>query len=154
MIWLRALPLRVVFGCAILVAIIATHMSVAKPRLPFVLVDSFDKALSLVSDAADRRMEEIEARTPKASKGPTLDDVLARIEADLTVACDAATEQLDAQLASLDGLAPERRTAALECTLHHLTAARASLVRTSDPAEFAEYDAMCERLRDVRRLLG
>jgi hypothetical protein len=150
----RALPLRVVFGITIVLAVIAMHMSVAKPRLPFVLVDSFDKAWSLVSDAAERRIDEIEADVAKPRKGPTLDDVLARMDAELSVACDAATDLLDTQLAALDSLAPQRRTAALDCTLRHLVAARESLVHANDPAEFAEYDALCERLRDVRRLLG
>lgn len=154
MSWLRALPLRVVFGIAILLAIVGMHMSVAKPRLPFVLIDSFDKAWSLAHEAADRRVTELEAQASKPYKGPTLDDVLAHMDAELSVVCDAATDLLDAQLATLDSLAPERRVAALECTLRHLVAARESLVHTSDPAEFAEYDALCERLRDVRRLLG
>jgi len=154
MSWLRALPLRVVFGIAILLAIIGMHMAVAKPRLPFVLIESFDKAWSLAHDAADRRMTEIEAEAAKPRRGPTLDDVLARMDAELSVVCDAATDLLDTQLATLDSLAPDRRAAALDCTLHHLVAARESLVHANDPAEFAEYDALCERLRDVRRLLG
>jgi hypothetical protein len=147
MSWLRALPVRVVFGIAILLAIIGMHMAVAKPRLPFVLIESFDKAWSLAHEA-------LEAEAAKPRKGPTLDEVLAHLDHELSVACDAATDLLDGQLASLASLAPERRAAALDCTLRHLVAAREHLVHANDPEEYAEYDALCERLRDVRRLLS
>ena len=155
MTWLRALPLRVVFGVAILLAIIATHMSVGKARLPFVLLDSFDKALSMVSTAADRRMDEIEQQLSRVqARAATFEAAHAQLAAHLDVTCDAASEYLDAQLAQLATLAPERRMAALECTLKHLVDARFHLVHTADPEEFAEYDALCERLRDVRRMLA
>ena len=155
MTWLRALPLRVVFGVAILLAIIATHMSVGKARLPFVLLDSFDKALSMVSTAADRRMDQIEEQLSQVrARAVTFEAAHATLEAHLDVTCDAASEYLDAQLAQLATLTPERRMAALECTLKHLVDARFHLVHTADPKEFAEYDALCERLRDVRRLLA
>lgn len=155
MTWLRALPLRVVFGVTILLAIIATHMSVGKARLPFVLLDSFDKALSMVSTAADRRMDQIEEHLSQVqARAVTFDAAHATLEAQLAVTCDAATEYLDAQLAQLATLTPQRRMAALECTLKHLVEARFHLVHTDSPEEFAEYDALCERLRDVRRLLA
>jgi hypothetical protein len=155
MTWLRALPLRVVFGVTLLLAIIATHMSVGKARLPFVLLDSFDKALGMVSTAADRRMDEIEEQLSQVqARAVTFEAVHATLEAHLDVTCDAASEYLDVQLAQLATLTPERRMAALECTLKHLVDARFHLVHTDDPKEFAEYDALCERLRDVRRLLA
>jgi hypothetical protein len=155
MTWLRVLPLRVVFGVTLFLAIIATHMSVGKARLPFVLLDSFDKALSMVSTAADRRMDEIEEQLSQTrARAVTFEAAHATLEAQLDVTCDAATEYLDVQLAQIATLTPERRMAALECTLKHLVDARFHLVHTDDPKEFAEYDALCERLRDIRRLLA
>jgi CHAD domain-containing protein len=155
MTWLRALPLRVVFGVTLILAIIATHMSVGKARLPFVLLDSFDKALSMVSTAADRRMDQIEEQLGQVrARTVTFEAAHATLEAQLDVTCDAATEYLDTQLAQIATLTPERRMAALECTLKHLVDARYHLVHTDNPEEFAEYDALCERLRDVRRLLA
>ncbi|MEO8843685.1 MAG: hypothetical protein ABI591_08225 [Kofleriaceae bacterium] len=155
MTWLRLLPLRVVFGVTLVLAIIATHMSVGKARLPFVLLDSFDKALSMVSTAADRRMDEIEEHLAQVqARAVTFEAVHATLAAQLDVACDAASEYLDAQLAQVGALTPERRLATLECTLEHLADARFHLVHSEDPEEFAEYDSLCERLRDVRRLLA
>jgi TolA-binding protein len=155
MTWLRALPLRVVFGVTLVLAIIATHMAVGKARLPFVLLDSFDKALAMVSTAADRQMDQIEDQLSQVqARAVTFEAVHTTLEAQLDVACDAASEYLDAQLAQIATLTPERRMAALECTLKHLVDARFHLVHTDDPREFAEYDALCERLRDVRRQLA
>jgi hypothetical protein len=137
MTWLRALPVRIVLGIAVVLVIIGTHMAVPKQRLPFVLIDSFDKAYALVEQ-------------PK----PTLHQVFALIEAELTVACDAASDALDAQLAQLHTLSAERRALALEVAVSHLVDARENLAHAIDADEYREYDAMCERLRDVRRLLA
>jgi hypothetical protein len=41
----------------------------------------------------------------------------------------------------------------LGCIERHLREARRGLDRASDPEERAEYDATCERLREVRRLV-
>src|SRR4051812_32963879 len=137
--WLR----RVGFLCALVAGIFATHLVVAKPRLPFVVFATLDRALA----SAER------AQLAPAPEDPLL-AVLAHYEAELLVACDAASDALDRELARLAELSPERRAAALVMTRVHLDLARGDLAHAATPAEYVEYDATCERLRDVRRMLA
>jgi hypothetical protein len=138
--WLR----RVGFLCALIAGIFATHLVVAKPRLPFVVFATLDRALA----SAERAQ-----LAPPGSQDPLL-EVLAHYEAELLVACDAASDALDRELARLAELSPERRAAALAMTRVHLDLARGDLAHAATPAEYVEYDATCERLRDVRRMLA
>ncbi len=143
---LRRFALRLGVFCALLVGVFATHLAVAKPKLPFVVLGTLDRALS--------RADQLQLTQHPPGARLTLLDVLGLYEADLLVAGDAASEALDAELAQLAQLAPERRAAALDCVHHHLAEARADLAHAATPAEYVEYDATCERLREVRRLLG
>ncbi|CAN5199696.1 hypothetical protein BH11MYX1_BH11MYX1_24230 [soil metagenome] len=131
----RRFALRVAVLCILVAGVFATHLAVAKPRFPFVVLAAIDRAFS----------------PPRA---PTILDALAGYEADLLVACDAASEALDRALAQLETVAPERRTAALLVTMKHLELARGDLAHAPTAEEFVEYDATCERLRDVRRRLS
>jgi hypothetical protein len=134
MISVRRFVLRVGVLCALLVGVFATHLAVSKPRLPFVVLASIDRAF--------------------ATEPLSLEDVLDHLEAELMVAGDAATQALDAQLAQLETLPPERREAALLITRKHLELARAELAHAPTAEEYVEYDATCERLREVRRTLS
>ncbi|MEO8549655.1 MAG: hypothetical protein ABI678_06770 [Kofleriaceae bacterium] len=138
--WLR----RLGFLCALIAGIFATHLVVAKPRLPFVVFATLDRAFASVDRAQ---------LAPPASRDPLM-VVLAHYEAELLVACDAASDALDRELARLADLAPERRAAALTMARVHLDLARGDLAHAATPAEYVEYDATCERLRDVRRMLA
>ena len=68
-------------------------------------------------------------------------------------ACSAASTALEVELAVAGTLTPERRLAALGCLERHLREARRDAARAADPAVRAEYEATCERLRDVRRMI-
>lgn len=171
--WLRSLGPRLVLGMSVLLALIATHMTVSKARLPFVVMNALDQALTTLPQRTVPRL-----LAPKPSEpAPTpdvdplhghsadvrfayaqhvidrLDRVMNRIDAELMVAIDRATLALDAQLAGIAQVTPDHRAAALGLTLNHLVDARTHLAHTDDPAEYAEYDALCERLREVRRTL-
>lgn len=137
--WLR----RVGFVIALIGGIFATHLVVAKPRLPFVVLATLDRAFTSVT----------RAQLSAPDQDPLM-GALAVYEADLLVLCDAASEELDRQLARLGELAPERRAAALHMTRVHLDLARGDLAHAPTAAEYAEYDATCERLREVRRMLA
>jgi len=136
MLWsVRRFALRVGVLFLLVAGVFATHLAVSKPRLPFVVLASIERAFSQPQKL-------------------TILEVLTQYEADLLVACDAASESLDRALARLETLQPERRAAAYFVTMKHLELARGDLAHAATAEEFIEYDATCERLRDVRRLLS
>lgn len=148
----RVLGLRIVSLCALLSIAFAPGPAAAQPDLP-ALLDSFDRAFSLVYDAAERQVAELEAARPPA---PLLPDVFTLLDAFagcVAQACDASATELDVELALAGSLTPERRLAALGCLERHLREARRDAARAADPAVRAEYEATCDRLRDVRRLI-
>ncbi|HEY0252009.1 MAG TPA: hypothetical protein VGC41_10805 [Kofleriaceae bacterium] len=153
--WFRALGVRAMFGVSILVALLATHMAVSKPRLPFVVMGAIDRALSMprAQPALVEAQVPFDVDRAHAIAGE-LDRAFAWIDGELSVLHDIASDALDTQLAQLATLEPNRRAAAIAQTMNYLVDARTQLVHTSDPDEFLEYDALCERLRDVRRLLA
>jgi len=153
MTWLRVLGLRVAVVCALFTTIVALHLTVAKPSLPLSLLDSFDQAFSLVYDAAERKVAELEAAAPPASQRRDVFTLLSELGDHIAAMCDAATAALDVELAVASSLPLERRNAALGCVEHHLGEARRDVQRTTDPVVRQEYETTCERLRDVRRMI-
>jgi len=151
--WLRGLGLRVAMLCAFVPAVLVTHAAVAKPDLPFTLLDSFDRAFSLAYDAAERQVAELEASKRVPPLRRDLFALLGEVEGLVTAACDAATARLDVELAVAGSLSTERRHAVLGCIEHHLDEARKALGRATDPDVRAEYGTTCELLREVRRLV-
>ncbi|HEY0477322.1 MAG TPA: hypothetical protein VGD37_07345 [Kofleriaceae bacterium] len=154
--WLRVLGLRL----ALLSGLVATACGSAsagapaaaagKPDLPFVLLDAFDQAFALVYDAAERRVAALEAAPPAVPPCHVF-SILRQLEGDIAAACDAASTALDVELAVAGSWSPERRAAVLGCIERHLGDARRALARATDPELRAEYDATCERLREIRR---
>jgi hypothetical protein len=150
--WLRVLGLRVALLCALAATVLAVHMAVPKPGLPFALIDSFDRAFSLAYDAAERKVAQLEATNAPVPRRDVL-AMLRELERIVAAECEAATARLDVELVVAGALSAERRGAVLGCIEHHLREARQALQRTTDPWVRAEYHATCERLRDVRRLV-
>jgi hypothetical protein len=150
---LRVLGLRVGFLCALVATVLATHLAVPKPDLPFVLLESFDRAFSVVYDAAEREVARLEA--PGRPQVPRRDvcAILRALEREVTAAGDAASTALEVELALADSLSPERRDAVHRCIEHHLRAARHAARRARDAEERAEYLATCARLRELRGLV-
>lgn len=153
--WLRSLGPRLVLGMSVLLALIATHMTVSKARLPFVVMNALDQAFTALPAPPDVERLPTDARVAYAQHMvDRLDHVMDRIDGELLVAIDRATLALDAQLARIAQVTPDQRAAAIGLTLNHLVDARTHLAHTDDPVEYAEYDALCERLREVRRQLA
>ncbi|HEU4728139.1 MAG TPA: hypothetical protein VFT22_09630 [Kofleriaceae bacterium] len=148
--WLRVLGLRVAMLGALVATVLATHMAVPKPDLPFVLLESFDQAFALAYGAAEREVVALEATPPASSVPRDVAALLDAFERQVAAACDAASVALETELVLADALAPERRAAVLGCIHHHLAAVRSALARASDPEERAEYAVTYDRLRAIR----
>lgn len=149
---LRVLGLRIALLCALVATVLATHVAVARPSVPFAVFDSLDRAFALVYEAAERKVAALEAAVP----APQRHDVLAllrELERVVTAEDSAATARLDVELVLAGALSPERRVAVLGCVERHLAEARSALRHASDPAVRAEYRTTCERLREIRRLV-
>lgn len=151
--WLRGLGLRVAMLCAFVPTVLVTHAAVAKPDLPFALLESFDRAFSLAYDAAERQVAKIEAARSAVPLRHELFALLDEFEGLVAAACDAATARLDVEIAVAGGMSTERRHAVLGCIERHLDEARKAHSRATDPYVRAEYGATCARLREVRRLV-
>jgi hypothetical protein len=149
--WLRVLGLRMAVLCAIS-SVFVPRVAAAGPN-PFAVLDSLDRAFALVYDAAERQVAALEATSPPAPRRDVV-ALLGELAHQVRCACDAATTALDIELALVGALPPERRLATLGCIEHHLRDARCALARARDPEVRAEYEATCERLRDVRRLIA
>ena len=148
----RVLGLRIASLCAVLSIAFVARPAAAQPDLP-ALLDSFDHAFSLVYDAAERRVAELEAARPPAPLLPDVFTLLGAFAGHVEHACTAASTALDIELVLAGSLSPERRYATLSCLERHLREARRDATRADDPAVRAEYEATCERLRDVRRMI-
>jgi len=151
--WLRVLRLHAVLVCTLLASVLAAHIAVAKPDLPFALLDSFDQVFERVYDAAERKVTELEAADPAASPRPDVFALLRALEGHVTAACDTAFARLDVELAVAGSLSAVRRHAVLGCIERHLAEARTAAERATDPDVRTEYEATCERLREVRRMV-
>ncbi|HEX7837709.1 MAG TPA: hypothetical protein VF469_09615 [Kofleriaceae bacterium] len=154
--WLRVIGVRLALLAllpGLLATVFATHGAAGKPDLPYALLESFDQAFSLVYDAAERRVAELEA-TPPAPRPPRDVFALLRVlEGQLAVALDTTAAHLDVELALAGSLPPERRIAARACIDRHLDETRAALEHTTDPQVRDEYWTTCEQLCEVRRLV-
>ncbi len=151
--WLRVLGVRVALLSGLVATVFTTHGSAGKPDLPYALLQSFDQAFSLVYDAAERRVAELEATPPAARPPRDVFALLRVLEGQLAVVLDATAAHLDVELALADALPPERRIAARACINRHLDETRAALERTTDPQVRDEYWTTCEQLCEVRRLV-
>ena len=151
--WLRVLRLHAVLVCTLLASVLAAHVAVARPDLPLALLDSIDQVFERVYDAAERKVAALETSEPAAPPRPDVVALLRELEGQVAAACDAACARLDVELAVAGSLSPARRHAVLACIERHLGAARDAAARATDPELRAEYDATCERLREVRRLV-
>jgi len=133
------------------------------PRdLPLTLVDSFDRAWSMASHAAEERMAEIERRCEEPVPPPavSLEALLDRTERQVTADDDAARRDLDRTLAKAPALSAGRRAAVLDCIERHLGEASRDLSSAIDERddelarlEIAELRATVTRLRAVRALV-
>lgn len=148
----RVLGLRMVSLCALLSMAFVARPAAAQPDLP-ALLDSFDRAFARVYDAAERQVAELETARPPAPQVPDVFALLDAFAGCVAQACDTAATALDVELAVAGSLSLERRYATLSCLERHLREARRDAARAADPAVRAEYEATCERLRDVRRVL-
>lgn len=148
----RALGLRIASLCALLSIAFMARPAAAQPDLP-ALLDSFDHAFSLVYDAAERQVAELEAARPSAPLLPDVSALLDLLAGHVEHACSAASTALDVELVLAGSLTLERRYATLSCLERHLREARRDAARADDPVVRAEYEATCERLRDVRRMI-
>ena len=180
---LRSLGLRAAFLLSFLAAALAVRVTVAKPSFPFVLLDSFDKALARVTEAAEKRIAELEHRVeaserarsrvregrtdaPAPDTAPqdaapvaprtrgTVFALLERLDGEITVACDAATDLLDTELVLVDQLSELRRASVRGCIERLIVKAHDDRACARDPGERAEYEATLERLREVRELVS
>jgi hypothetical protein len=151
--WLRVLGLPAVLLGTLVAAVLATHIAAIKPDLPLALLDSFDRTFDLVYDAAERKVSELEGTRPSTPPRRDVRALLCELEGLITAACDAASTRLDVELAVAGSLPPERRIAVLGCIERHLGEARSAAQRATDPAVRAEYQATCDRLREVRGLI-
>jgi hypothetical protein len=150
--WLRVLGLRVALLCALVATLVAAQIAAPRGTLPFALIDSFDRAFSLAYDAAERKVAALETTTT-APPRRDLGALLRELERMIIAEHDAATARLDAELVVAGSLSLERRNAALGCIERHLRSARRELARATDPRVCAEYQATCERLREIRDLV-
>ena len=152
MTWLRVLGLRIAVVCVLLVTVTALHLAVARPSLPLALLDSFDQAFSAVYEAAERKVAELEAAAPSAPRRDVF-ALLGELGDHIAAMCDTASAALDVELTVAGSLPAARRSATLGCIEHHLGEARRAARDTGDPEVRAEYEATCDRLRDVRRMI-
>ena len=148
----RVFGLRIAPLCALLSIAFLARPAAAQPDLP-ALLDSFDRAFSLVYDAAERQVAELEAARPPAPLLPDVFTLLETLARHVECACTAASTALDIELVIASSLSLERRYATLSCLERHLREARRDATHAADPAVRAEYEATCERLRDVRRMI-
>ena len=156
--WLRALPRarRVRASCCSL-AIIATHIVRRRSRGCRSCCSIRSTGARHGVDGGRSRMDEIEDHLSQAqARAVTFEAVLATLEAQLDRhrAMPRATRLDHAARAAR----PARAGAANGCARVHAAApsstrARPTSCTRDDPEEFAEFDATCERLRDVRRML-
>jgi hypothetical protein len=144
---LRTFGLRIAFLFAIIAAAATIRVASAKPTLPAALLDSFDRACQLV----EQHIAELEQRASRPRSSLDVVAVLDRLEADIMVAGDAASEALDLELALATDLPWERRMAARGCIERLLGEARCDRLAATDPELRAEYDTTIERLREIRR---
>lgn len=143
---LRTFGVRVAFLFALVAAALAIRITAGKPTLPVALLQSFDRACSLV----EKQIAELEAppaATPATTKLATALDRFARA---VVGAEELATVRLDAELAHAHALSDEHRFAVAGCIELHLDRTRADVARASDPDERAEYATTIARLLDLR----
>ena len=136
---------------AVLFALVAALFGVrtfSLPPLPLSLIASFDKAVAGV----EQQIRELE-RAPASATRPQVAELLARLDGEITVACDAATEALDAVLAAPPSISAIHRAVVLACIDRHLWETDRDLADTIDPDVRVEYQATRERLVEIRALI-
>lgn len=132
------------------------------PRdLPLTLLDSFDRAWSIASHAAEQRMAELEQRCAPPPPSRSFEALLDRAERQVTADDEAARRDLDRALARAPELSASRRAAVLDCIDRNLGEANGDLSRAIDGPddelarlEAAETRVTIARLRAVRALIS
>ena len=145
---LRSHGLRVSILFALVAALFGFRAATPVTPLPGALLASFEKAVAAVED----QIRALEQAPPRSTHDVIA--LLAHLDGEITVACDAATEALDRVLETAPPLPPFQRAVVRACIDRHLWDARRELARTTDPQVRAEYDALCERLHQVRDHVG
>lgn len=138
----------------------------APDPLPIALVASFDEALALVTAAAEQQIVAIEQRSSDAEVG-ALTAYFDGLDAEISVACDAATIALDTAISRLGVLSPIQRATLACCVLRHLVDTRRDLRIAIDRLDHArgsevelaqrevdEYLVTQDRLLELRHLIG
>jgi hypothetical protein len=134
---------------ALVTLITGHHAASAAPVSLDALVKSFDQALAIVSEAAEKRIAEIEQRRPDpTSRVPRF----AELEAQIDVACDIASDVLDYTISTTE-LSGFQRSVVRACVDRHVWEARRDLEAETDPRVRTEYLVTYERLQEVRRLV-
>jgi len=113
------------------------------------LLQSFDQALAIVSEAAEQRIAEIEQRRPTQS--PRLPRI-ADLEAQIDVACDIASDVLDYTISTTE-LSGFQRSVVRACVDRHVWQARRDLEAETDPRVRTEYLVTYERLQEIRGMI-
>jgi hypothetical protein len=131
---------------ALVTAISGSHAASATPVSLDALLQSFDQALAIVSEAAEQRIAEIEQRRP--AQPPRL----AELEAQIDVACDIASDVLDYTISTTE-LTGFQRSVVRACVDRHVWDARRDLEAETDPRVRTEYLVTYERLQEVRRMI-
>ena len=144
--------LRAAFVFAVVAALFGARSASPVSPLPIALLASFDEAFALVSDAAEQRIAELEQRPEAPRRSPCVADLLARIDRDVTAACDEARAALDRAIETVE-LSPARRAAVLASIDRQLAEARRARAGTTDPAVRLEYHVTCRHLRAIRALV-
>jgi hypothetical protein len=132
------------------------------------LATAFDQAIETATSAADETITKLEARaaTPPKRSSPSVDDLLDQLAGEVSLACDAATAQLDGAMRSLPKLSAPERAALLCCIDRYVSDAKCDLERAIDDrahaatfaglvqSEIDEHRATYQRLLDVRELVS
>src|SRR5262249_35456093 len=112
--WLRALGKRAALLCALVGTVLATHVAVDKPDLPFAVLECFDRTFAQAYEVAERRVAELEAARPSPPRREVF-ALLRELERAVTAACDAASTRLDVELVVAGWLPPDHRRAVAGC---------------------------------------
>jgi hypothetical protein len=140
--------LRVAFVFAVVVGLLGSRAAVPEP-LPIALLAAFDEAFALASDAAEQRIAALELRPEAPRRSPCVAELLARVDRDVTAACEDARQAVERAIATVR-LSPERRAAVLASIERQLAEAHRARYRTTDPEVRREYSETASRLRAIR----
>jgi hypothetical protein len=143
---------RAAFVFAVVAGLFGAAAASPVQPLPIALLASFDEAFALVSDAAEQQIAALERRAEAPPRPPCLDNVFARIDRQVTAACDDTRAQLVRAIRTVE-LSPTRRDAVLASIDRQLAEAHRARYRTTDPEVRLEYRLTASYLRAIRKLV-